>query len=106
MSATGGATDVENVIVAKSAGSGFINYGATVDYCDSYDNHSTDSGFDGAHDLTVDPKFTDAASGDFTLSSFTSCVDAGNPAKGYDDTDGSTSDLGAFAGPYGAWTPM
>ncbi|MCO4771286.1 MAG: putative metal-binding motif-containing protein [Deltaproteobacteria bacterium] len=52
----------------------------------------------------ADPLYTGAATGDYTLSSGSSLIDAGDPD--ITDADGSRSDLGAFGGPNGAlWTP-
>ena len=40
---------------------------------------------------------------DFTLSSGSPAVDAGNSSSSYDDTDGSRNDMGGYGGPQGDW---
>jgi hypothetical protein len=52
--------------------------------------------------LAVDPGFTAAATGDFSLAVGSACLDAGDPAVL--DGDGSRADMGRFGGP-GAVTP-
>ena len=59
------------------------------------------TGLDG--NLSVDPLFTDAANGDYTLAAGSPCIDAGDPDAAYDDLDGTRNDMGAFGGPYGGW---
>ncbi len=53
--------------------------------------------------LTSDPRFTDPDAGDWTLDSFSPCIDAGNPAAAYNDPDGSRNDIGIYGGPGGSW---
>ena len=48
---------------------------------------------------SFDPLYADEAGGDYTLGSGSPAIDAGDPA--ILDADGSTSDLGAYGGPYG-----
>ncbi|MDX9755170.1 MAG: C25 family cysteine peptidase, partial [bacterium] len=48
--------------------------------------------------LESDPLFVNAALGIFTLSNFSPCIDAGDPAAVYNDLDGSRNDMGAFGG--------
>jgi len=52
----------------------------------------------GAGMIDTDPQFTNAGAGDYTLKPGSPCVDAGDPA--FKDPDGSTSDMGAFGGPF------
>ena len=40
---------------------------------------------------------------DFHLTSSSPCVDAGDPATGYDDADGTRNDMGAYGGPQSDW---
>lgn len=47
------------------------------------------------------PKFI--AEGDLRLAASSPCVDAGNPAEQFNDSDGTRNDQGAFGGPYGDW---
>ncbi len=39
----------------------------------------------------------------FRLYYLSPCIDAGNPARDFNDTDGSRNDQGAYGGPYGNW---
>jgi len=48
--------------------------------------------------IVADPMFIDAASGYFYLDPSSPCVDAGDPAAIYNDSDGSRNDMGAFGG--------
>ena len=72
---------------------------------DIYHGSYTDVvGSDG--NISVDPSYTsvsasDTYSWDLALSSSSSCIDAGS--SDISDTDGSTSDIGAYGGPGGAW---
>ena len=50
--------------------------------------------------FSADPQFTDAASGDYSISIESPCVDAGNPDGPY-DPDLSNADLGAFTHDHG-----
>ena len=45
-----------------------------------------------------DPKFTDIANGDYTLTSDSPCIDKGPPDPQYNDRDGSRNDIGMFGG--------
>ncbi len=69
----------------------------------SDDYYGTDSwdGTDG--NIDADPRFTDLEAGDLTLGAGSPCIDAGDPD--IDDVDGSRSDMGAYGGPNGDWTP-
>lgn len=102
-----GATTSGNIVYQNDAW-GLIGWSGA-EYNLSYDNSVTNWGMDGysgrmgENDLEADPRFVDAASGDYTLDSFSPCVDAGNPASAYNDVDGSRNDLGVYGGPYGAW---
>ena len=40
---------------------------------------------------------------DFSLKSTSPAINAGNPASAYNDTDGTTNDMGAYGGPNGDW---
>ncbi|MFH1467844.1 MAG: hypothetical protein ABIO70_25895 [Pseudomonadota bacterium] len=102
----------ENNIVANNDGIGiWAQSGATVGYSDIYGNsgqqyYDPGGGSLGATNIVIDPRFTDASGGDYSLDTgFSPCIDAGNPLSGYNDPDGSRNDMGAFGGPYGIWTP-
>ncbi len=79
-----------------------------VSYSDLYDNDGgiasgTDEPSAADGNIAEDPDFTDAGSGDLSLQPGSPCVDAGNPARAYNDPDGSRNDMGAFGGAYGSW---
>ncbi len=40
---------------------------------------------------------------DFSLKSTSPAIDAGDPSSAYNDTDGTTNDMGAYGGPNGSW---
>ncbi len=70
----------------------------------SYTALFDDDGFSGMEDprgsdgnASLDPAFES----DWTLGSGSECIDAGDPSL--EDPDGTTSDMGAFGGPYGGW---
>ncbi len=101
----------ENNIIHDSTGGGIdVRWaGDDVAYNNSYGNSdydwqtSTGSSPPGTN-ISVDPRFVDAANADFSLTTgFSPCIDAGNPLIGYNDADGSRNDLGAFGGPGGPW---
>lgn len=97
-----GGTFVDNVI--DSCGNGYIatSSGGAVSYSDVWESDTTE--LSGTGNLAVNPYFTDAEHGDFTLQpGVSTLIDAGDPA--WTDADGSRADLGAFGGPDGDWTP-
>jgi len=59
--------------------------------------------------LAVDPLFVavsddgDYTNDDFDLQATSQCIDAGDPAAAYNDTDGTRNDMGAYGGPSGGW---
>lgn len=89
--------------VDYSGASTVLQYNAVYGHT-GYDLRNAGSGGTATDNLTADPRFSAASSGDFSLDAgFSPCVDAGNPAVGYNDVDGSRNDMGAFGGPSGAW---
>lgn len=65
-----------------------------------------DADFRGVNgNISTDPLFADAEKGDFRLSADSPCIDAGNPDPLYDDSDGSTNDIGAYGGPNSDYIP-
>ncbi len=58
---------------------------------------STDPGFE---DLTDDGSYSND---DWTLSSSSSCIDAGSSSSSYTDADGTRADMGAYGGPESEW---
>ena len=103
------AANVYNSIVSGNDGSVAVTVSGaltpTWTYNDVYDHSSHFSGMsdptgsDG--NIEVNPRYSDASGGDFTLRAASGCVDAGDP--GVLDVDGSQSDMGAYGGPNGAW---
>lgn len=104
-----------NVVIADNQASsqvdGIWDYGgATVDleHCDIYNNaFSGVSWSNTPSNLSVDPGFTAYSSStapdtwDLHLSKSSDLIDAGDAS--ITDTDGSTSDIGAYGGPGGGW---
>jgi len=96
----------KNNIVAESAPNAAVDLSgdlASWAYSDVYVGGffgmSDPAGING--NLAEDPVFTDATAGDFSLSSTSPCVDAGDPSGV--DADGTLADMGAFGGPDGGW---
>ncbi|MFH1468515.1 MAG: MopE-related protein [Pseudomonadota bacterium] len=108
----GSTVEFQNNIVSSNTSSSYgvyITSGATAEYNDSY-GHTTNfqcsSCTTSSTNLQQNPRFTAASSGDFTLDpAFSPCINTGNPLSGYNDTDGTRNDMGAFGGPGGSWTP-
>ncbi|NOZ60139.1 MAG: T9SS type A sorting domain-containing protein, partial [Calditrichaeota bacterium] len=55
----------------------------------------------GAGDICLDPKFAAGDSFDFRLQQGSPGIDAGDPAAGYNDKDGSRNDMGGYGGSHG-----
>jgi len=53
----------------------------------------------GTGSISEDPLFVNEAIYNFTLQPGSPCIDAGNPAVEYNDTDDSRNDMGAYGGP-------
>lgn len=94
-----------NIVAENTAVGGYFYPGGSyaADYNDFYHNTLGDStSAVGTGNLAVDPAFTDAAGGDFSLrAGYSSCINAGDPT--IDDPDGSRSDMGAYGGEGGDW---
>ncbi len=94
---------IENTIVSAHAGTavavGLGGPAPTWRYNDTHPVSFTGmldpTGRDG--NQTMEPQFTDAASGNFRLQPTSLCVDAGDPTL--QDPDGTRADMGLFAGP-------
>ena len=85
-------------------GIGIDSATTAVEYNLAYQNSAGNFSYTAsATNLTVDPRFVDSGSGDFTLDAFSPAIDVGNPASAYDDLDGSRNDLGVYGGAYGSW---
>ena len=58
-------------------------------------------GYAGTGNINLNPLFVSET--DFHLQANSPCINAGNPASGYNDEDGSRNDMGAYGGPNGNW---
>jgi len=70
---------------------------ATIRYNDVWNNSNNYEApiAPGIGDISVDPKFVDAAAGDYHLQSSSPCIDAADPTSPL-DPDGTIADMGAF----------
>src|SRR5262249_38342360 len=73
----------------------------TIAYNDLWQNQPADtSGCPlGAGNRHEDPRFADAARGDYRLRGESPLIDAGDPDAALNDADGSRNDIGAYGGP-------
>ncbi len=102
---TSGAFVARNNIVTANSGGGLMITGAsaTSDYNLAWQNSPLDFlSAMGAHDMVADPRFADAAGGDYALGLHSPAVDSGDPDPACNDTDGSPADRGVFGGPAAA----
>jgi hypothetical protein len=107
----GQSTDFENNMIVNNEGGisfSMTESTTTVEYNNSFDNNYNYAVYNGgtpsATNLSLEPRFIDEDTGDFTLDpGFSPCIDMGNPLSGYNDVDGSRNDMGAYGGPGGAW---
>jgi hypothetical protein len=105
-----------SIVAFNAGGAGvYVESGADLDaqYSDAYENAGANyagvtppTGSTG--NLETDPGFTDftndgTENDDFTLSSGSPAINAGNPSATYNDTDGTRNDMGAYGGPNGSW---
>ncbi len=91
-------TIARNNIVASSSEYGFFGWYGSLDYNDVWLNHPDyvhPEQVD-AHNISVDPLFRSIQNEDFRLSVGSLCIDAGDPAPYYNDSDGTRNDLGAY----------
>lgn len=92
---------VRNTIVVFNAGGGLLaaGVGMTTDYNNVHGNSGGDYlvGAAGTHDVSGDPRLLSGA--DPALLQGSVCIDAGDPAPGCADPDGSRGDIGLYGGP-------
>jgi hypothetical protein len=120
-----GDVELRNTVVAFNTGdAGLASDGVDplIEYCDVYGNALVDygpavtdvTGMFG--NLSDDPLFItysvdlDWTNDDLHLQTLAGgfpadspCLDAGDPAPGYDDPNFTPNDMGAYGGPYGGW---
>ena len=92
-----GSAVVKDCIVWGNAGFQMRAFGAPYNVGTSIvGTYSTvQGGYTGTGNLSADPRFADAANGDFSLQSGSPCIDAGDPVSPL-DADGTRADQGAF----------
>lgn len=91
---TGTGIDVRNNLVADCLDSGILPREATCEYNLGWNNGGEDN--PGAHGLNIDPQLTSVAGiFPYALSSASPCINAGDPATGSNDPDGTRNDIGA-----------
>lgn len=98
-----GDLQIHNNLVTGNNSGGLLTSGSVVaeDYNNIWNNIGGDnmSVTPGAHDLSLDPLFMDAAGGDFGLACHSPCIDAGREDPLCVDPDGSRADIGLLGGP-------
>jgi hypothetical protein len=91
---------VINNIVTNSTGSGIKCGGApipAVTYCDSWNNTTNYDGVTpGTGCISLDPRYVNAAGGDFHVGIHSPAIDAGDPNPARNDPDGSRGDMGIY----------
>ena len=110
-------TITNTIIYGSGTGEGILA-DAGVTFSGTYNNVYGNTGgeYSGVTDptgsngnISSDPLFSsvsddgDYTNDDWTLSSSSPSIDAGDPASSFDDADGTTNDQGAFGGPDSTW---
>lgn len=95
----GGSATALNNIVTNSTDYGIFGSYMLQDYNDVWNNNPDYSGSAtaGAHNLSVDPLYTDPANADYSLQFASPCIDAGDPDPIFNDLDGTRNDMGALS---------
>lgn len=94
--------EIKNNIIALNKRYGVFSYtpfpNTIIDYNNVWGN--IEGGYygyeSGANDISVNPYFKDPFNGDFTLSSLSPCIDAGNPETEIPQNGGDRIDIGAL----------
>ena len=85
-----------------SGTNGYSVYGASGNHVTAEYNCNNGNGYSGVTvgpgTITDNPMFVNPNAGNFHLQTNSACIDAGNPAASYNDTDGSRNDMGAYGG--------
>ena len=110
--------DLINAIIAEAGTGVGVLIGGSASFTGTYNDVYGNVGgnYSGITDptgtsgnISSDPLFAawtddgNAANDDITLSSTSPALDAGDPAAAYDDSDGTTNDMGAWGGPGSSW---
>lgn len=84
---------VKNNIITNCIEYGVSGSWDELDYNDVWHNHPDyDNANPGLHNISADPLYNP----DYTLSSHSPCIDAGDPRPRYLDPDGTRNDMGAY----------
>ena len=92
--------EILNNVIVNTNGYGIVSGSSSLsvlDYNDLY-NNSQGNYFNcsgGEHDISADPLFLDPFNGDFHLTQYSPCIDAGDPNSPF-DPDSTIADIGAF----------
>jgi len=95
---------IKNNIIVNNAGfgiNGMESALASIDYNNVWGNaeNSFESFSAAGNNISEDPQFVNADSGEFHLQAGSPCIDTGDPDPIFNDPDGSRNDMGAFGGP-------
>ena len=95
---------IKNNIIVNNAGfgiNGMESALASIDYNNVWGNaeNSFESFSAAGNNISEDPQFVNADSGEFHLQAGSPCIDTGDPDPKFNDPDGSRNDMGAFGGP-------
>lgn len=98
ISSSNALTVCKNNIVSNNSGYGVWGTYGELDYNDVWNNGDDYAGaaVAGSHDISADPRFVDAAEGDYHLAALSPCISAGDPDAQYNDPDGTRNDMGAY----------
>ena len=96
---------LNTIVYGNTAGTLYPNMFTSGDDSFRVSYSDIEGGWTGAGNIDGNPLFSDAGSGDYSLSwlnyplpdsTRSPCIDAGNPEQVYNDPDGTRNDLGAF----------
>ena len=77
----------------------YYNNGYIVCYNNNWNSQTIESIDVNIGNINLDPQFTDAASGDYTLMAASPSIDAGRKTAADNDPDGTRNDQGVYGGP-------
>ena len=96
---------IHNSIFFYNVGDELIGESGTsisINYSDIEDGSTYGSWATGNGNIDSDPFFV-TLNTDLHLQEDSDCINAGDPATAYNDTDGTRNDMGAYGGPNGYW---